>query len=86
MSSLNRCLPLLALLLVPLLAAQEKEPNPNVRFGLPAPAGKEREAYLIERPQYVLSYNGKTCNPNWAVPAPQGDGQSVILDPGSSAA
>lgn len=61
----RRLLPLLALLLVPLLAAQEKEPNPNVRFGLPAPAGKDREAYLIERPQYVLSYNGRTHNPNW---------------------
>lgn len=23
------------------------------------------EAYLIERPQFVLSYNGKKHNPNW---------------------
>jgi hypothetical protein len=45
------------------------EGNRNVRFGLPAPAGKDpekdREASLIERPQYVLSYNAKTRTPNW---------------------
>jgi endonuclease G len=40
-------------------------PNRNVRFGLPAPAGTQRDAFLIERPQYVLSYNGKTRTPNW---------------------
>lgn len=60
-------LPLLALLLTvtPLLA---QEPNPNVRFGLPSPARtdpKQREDYLIERPQYSLSYNAKTRSPNW---------------------
>lgn len=37
----------------------------NVRFGMPAPAGKEHQAHLIERPQYVVSYNGKTRDPNW---------------------
>jgi hypothetical protein len=49
-------------LLVPLLAlflafsspqAQEKEPNRNIRFGMPAPAKADpesREAYLIARP------------------------------------
>ena len=44
---------------------EAKEPNPNVRFGLPGPASTEREAYLIERPQYVLSYNARTRTPNW---------------------
>jgi endonuclease G len=42
--------------------------NPNVRFGLPAPAQADpgsREAYLLERPQYVLSYNAETRTPNW---------------------
>jgi endonuclease G len=48
--------------------AQEKEPNRNIRFGMPAPAKavpESREAYLIARPQYVLSYNAKTRTPNW---------------------
>jgi len=42
--------------------------NHNIRFGKPAPASTDpsnREAYLIDRPQYVLSYNAKTLNPNW---------------------
>jgi endonuclease G len=59
--------PLLALLLAvtPLAAA---EPSPNVRFGLPSPAKadpKQREDYLIERPQYALSYNAETRRANW---------------------
>jgi DNA/RNA endonuclease G (NUC1) len=45
------------------------EGNRNIRFGWPAPAGKDpekdREAFLIERDQYVLSYNAKTRTPNW---------------------
>jgi endonuclease G len=35
---------------------------------MPTPAvadSKQREDYLIERPQFVLSYNAKTCCPNW---------------------
>jgi hypothetical protein len=55
----KRCLlPTLALLtFIPLLAGQEP-PSRNVRFGLPsaAKADARREVYLIERPQYVLSY------------------------------
>ena len=42
--------------------------NRNVRFGLPADAKPDpasRDAYLIDRPQYVLSYNDTTKNPNW---------------------
>jgi endonuclease G len=68
--------PLLALLLLagptqPSCAApdgQEPGAGRNARFGLPGPAKAdpgEREAYLIERPQYVLSYNGRTRTPNW---------------------
>jgi endonuclease G len=59
-------LPVWALLLaLPLVAQEAKETNRNVRFGLPAAASTERQAYLIERPQYVLSYNAKTRTPNW---------------------
>jgi endonuclease G, mitochondrial len=54
---------LLALLLaVSPPQAQEPSANPNVRFGMPADAKADRgsrETYLIERPQYVLSYNAK---------------------------
>ena len=61
--------PALALLLaLPLAAQQEvKEPNRNARFGLPGPASTDREAYLIDRPQDVLSYNATTRTPNWVV-------------------
>jgi endonuclease G, mitochondrial len=58
--------PLLALLVAAPLAAQEA--NRNVRFGLPGPAKHDpssREAFLIARPQYVLSYNAETRIPNW---------------------
>ena len=37
-------------------------------FGLPTSAktdSAQREDYLIERPQYVLSYNAKLHRPNW---------------------
>jgi hypothetical protein len=47
-------------------AAQEPGINPNARFGMPAPAKaspESREAYLIERTQYVLSYNARTRTP-----------------------
>jgi endonuclease G len=42
--------------------------NPHVRFGMPATAKadpKSREAYLLDRPQYVLSYNAEKLDPNW---------------------
>jgi endonuclease G len=66
--SVLKCLaaPALALLLAAPLAAQEA--NRNVRFGLPGPAKAEpssREAFLIARPQYVLSYNAEKKIPNW---------------------
>jgi hypothetical protein len=61
-------MPLLALLLAA-TAAAAGEPNPNIRFGLPALAKADpetsREAFLIARPQFVLSYNAKTRTPNW---------------------
>jgi endonuclease G len=45
-----------------------QEPNRNAPFGVPHPAAanlKNRDAYLIARPQYVLSYNAETRTPNW---------------------
>jgi WD40 repeat protein len=59
--------------LLPLLLAAApsaaQEANPNIRFGMLAPAKADavfsREAFLILRPQYVLSYNAKTRAPNW---------------------
>lgn len=56
---------LFALVISPLSA---QEPNRNIRFGLPSPAKADpaqREDYLIERPQYVLSYNATRKTPNW---------------------
>jgi endonuclease G len=63
----HRSGPVLALLfaITPLAA---REPSANVRFGMPSPAQADpgqREDYLIERPQYTLSYNAKTRTPNW---------------------
>ena len=61
-------MPFLALFLAaaPVLA---QEPNPNIRFGMPAQAKADPEAspeaFLISRPQYVLSYNAQTRTPNW---------------------
>jgi endonuclease G len=59
--------PLLALLLAaPPLAAQK--PDRHAPFGLPSPAKadpKQREDYLIARPQYALSYNAEKRTPNW---------------------
>jgi endonuclease G len=79
MISTPRCLfPLLALLgVLPVACQQARETdrpsgetnlNRNIRFGMPGPAtpdAADREAYLLEREQYVLSYNGKTRTPNW---------------------
>jgi endonuclease G len=43
--------------------------NRNVRYGMPgeakADAEKSKEAYLIDRPQYVISYNDKRKTANW---------------------
>src|SRR5260221_5215904 len=42
--------------------------GPNARFGQPSLATavpSHREDLLVERPQYVLSYNAKTHGPNW---------------------
>lgn len=43
--------------------------NRNVRFGMPADAKHDpasKDAYLIERPQYVISYNDSKKSANWA--------------------
>jgi endonuclease G, mitochondrial len=45
-----------------------EEADRNIRFGIPAPSRAEpsdREAFLITRPQYTLSYNARTRTPNW---------------------
>jgi endonuclease G len=58
-------------LLALLLAAaplEAQEANRNVRFGLPSAAQadpRQRDDYLIERPQYVLSYHAEKRTPNW---------------------
>ena len=41
------------------------EVNRNIRFGMPGPASKDPNSYLIDRPQYVLSYNAEKRTPNW---------------------
>ncbi|HVL14743.1 MAG TPA: DNA/RNA non-specific endonuclease, partial [Gemmata sp.] len=43
-------------------------PNRNVRYGMPGeakPDAASKDAYLIERPQYVLSYSDKRKSANW---------------------
>ncbi len=57
---------LVALVLAAPLHAQA--PERNIRFGMPGPAAADparREAFLIARPQYVLSYNAEKRIPNW---------------------
>ncbi len=42
--------------------------NRNIRYGMPGEAKADpasKEAYLIDRPQYVLSYNDKRKTANW---------------------
>src|SRR5262249_54399410 len=59
--------PLLALLLAAAPPAAQ-EANRNVRFGMPSPAKadpKQREDYLVVRPQYVLSCNAEKRTANW---------------------
>jgi endonuclease G len=69
-TAINRAPPFLTVLLLATAAAADPgaQANPNVRFGLPAAAKADpadREAYLIARPQYVLSYNARLRRPNW---------------------
>jgi endonuclease G len=61
-----------ALAALPAVAGQHgkpgKGPNRNIRLGMPSQAKADpqnREEYLIERPQYVVSYNDKKKTPNW---------------------
>src|SRR3954470_23704646 len=68
MNLAKRSLPLLLALLGDVAPLRSPEPNPNVRFGLPSPARpdpRQREDFLIARPQYVLSYNAEKRTPNW---------------------
>lgn len=42
--------------------------NRHIRFGMPADAKADpahKDAYLLERPQYALSYNDSKKTPNW---------------------
>src|SRR5688572_27282421 len=42
--------------------------NRNIRFGMPGPASTDpanREGFLVERPQYVLSYHEPRGVANW---------------------
>jgi endonuclease G, mitochondrial len=53
---------------VPLAPTAADDGGSNFRFGMPSPATAEaghREDFLIERPQYALSYNARTRAPNW---------------------
>jgi DNA/RNA endonuclease G (NUC1) len=63
---MRRLLSLLFLIVaVPLASAQDR----NTRFGLPDKLTKAdpsvRDHYLIQRPQYILSYNDTNKTPNW---------------------
>ncbi len=55
---------------LPAVAQPPKPPaNRNVRYGMPGEAKDDpasKEAFLIDRPQYVLSYNDKRKTANWA--------------------
>jgi endonuclease G, mitochondrial len=58
---------LFALAALPLLAPAQADDNRNIRFGMPTPAKSDSgrlEDFLIERDQYVLSYNDKKKIPN----------------------
>jgi endonuclease G len=54
---------------VPALAQPAKPPaDRNIRYGMPGEAKHDpahKEAYLIDRPQYVMSYNDKRKTANW---------------------
>ncbi len=58
----------LAAALAPLSAEPTRQVSPHAPYGLPAsrtrPAAED-EDYRIQRPQYVLSYNGDKLRPNW---------------------
>lgn len=65
---------LIAFNAIPAVEGRDKDPsrllaNRNVRFGMPGEAGtdpvKSKDAYLIERPQYVISYNDRRKSANW---------------------
>ena len=54
---------------LPAQAPLQLLPNRNVRYGMPGEARadpkRSPDAYLIERPQYVMSYSDKRKTPNW---------------------
>src|SRR5262249_49188511 len=65
---MKRILPILVFFAVlPLLPAQQAG-SKALRFGMPTGATADpshRDDFLIQRPQFALSYNAKTETPNW---------------------
>ena len=67
-TSLKRLIVSVFLLLAAFTPLVAQDANRNIRFGMPGPAAadpKQRETFLVERTQYVLSYNDKIKTPNW---------------------
>ncbi len=49
----------------PLTALPADADNSNVLLGMPSPARKNPDDFLVERPQFALSYNKDLGGPNW---------------------
>lgn len=49
----------------PLVLLPRNADNSNLLLGMPAPASQDAENFLVERPQYALSYNSSEGGPNW---------------------
>lgn len=49
----------------PLTQLPRNADNSNLLLGMPSPAAKDPRNYLVERPQYALSYNKDNGGPNW---------------------
>lgn len=68
MALVNRCVPPPEPTPEPSPPPGETLANRNIRYGMPGPAQADpasREAFLIAREQYVLSYNDTKKIPNW---------------------
>lgn len=46
------------------LQSQSNTQNPHIEFGIPSDSDPSDD-YIIERPQYVISYNHQKGSPNW---------------------
>lgn len=49
----------------PLLTVAAGQDNSNLLLGNPSDAGRDKDNYLVERPQHSLSYNKANGGPNW---------------------